>query len=588
MIHPPSLNWLRLVVLSLSILMTTYAHAEQQNTSEANDTLLTPVPMTVLSPPATRSPRETLFGFLDKAKQAEGIVYALEETTRHEKGLFHTQEHLAEGQHAEDLFKQAIRTLNLSDIPENYRDHIGVERALMLFEILKRIPLPPQNTVPTQAADETPSNIIQRWEIPGTEIAIELGQQHQYINEYVFSPETVTRIPDFYNRVKRLPILDTQKYQERNFYEYFTGTPGHLIPPKWSNWLPEWSKNKLYFDQAPWQWFALIVSLIAASSFIIYWLRWYISQHKNNTIQSRDLIIPIIIGGALWGESYLIETLFNITSETFLFIAFVVDTLLFIIASWFTYTAINLIAEKIVVAEGLNSRSIDASFLRTLLRIIAIIAAITVIYFGAQSLNIPIAPLLAGFGALGIAVGIGAQEYFKNVVGGLTIYMDRPFRVGEFCEFGNIAGEVEEIGLRSTRIRALDKTLIIIPNAHLSTANIINVSRMTNRVLKTHLKLRYETSREQIIAITHKINEYLSCEDWAGDNPIIRLETLSDFSIDILVQVNILTPKKVVFLEYQEKFLLKAMEIIKNEGGELAFPSQTLYINQDHAKHDGI
>jgi len=287
----------------------------------------------------------------------------------------------------------------------------------------------------------------------------------------------------------------------------------------------------------------------------------------------------LVISNFLMGD-YVIDQVLNITAEAFGLVSFLFKVLTFIAESWLTYIVINWLAEKIWQSQQLNQHSIDASFIRTLLRLIALMAAATVIYFGAQSLGIPIAPLLAGFGALGLAIGIGAQEYFKNVVGGLTLFLDRPVQLGEYCEFGTIAGVVEEIGLRSTRIRTPNNALVIVPNAYFSNANITNFSRIQSRILKMHLNLRYDTKREQLLLIMGQIRDYLTAHETV-EKPVVRLDKLGDFSLQLLVSANILTNSKNDFFLYQEKFLLHIMEIIENSGTSLAYPSQTLYLKDD-------
>ncbi len=536
-----------------------------------------------LSPPATRSPRDTLREFLDKTTQAINMVNTVEQQAVKEKGLFHTPQHIAQGAYAEELLEQAIRTLNLSDIPEAHRARVGLERALMLKEIFERIPLPEQNTIPDSSAVGDTDKPLQRWEIPGTEIAIVLGVKDQYVDEYLFSPDTVHRIPEFFAQVHNLPPLRQSSLNQYNFYDYYTSTPGHLLPPKWNLWLPDWSKDALYLDQTLWQWMAMGGTLLLLISISMYLIRWHMHAAHDENHSLLDIIVPLLIGLLLWGSHDLIEDVFNITADVFVGVSFLIKSLLFITASWFTYTLLNWLAEKVWETQELNARSIDASLIRTMLRLISVIAAATVIYFGAQSLGIPIAPLLAGFGAMGLAIGIGAQEYFKNVVGGLTLFLDRPVRIGEDCEFGNIRGTVTDIGLRSTRILTLDKTLVIVPNSYFSTANITNLSRRSCRVLRASIGLRYETTHEQLQSIMDNLRHYLDEMPWI-ENHRVRLEALGDFSLTVGIKADVMTHDLEKFLEHQETLLLKVMEIVAAAGTDLAFPSQTVYLEPQPQK----
>lgn len=567
-----------IMLVNASVCVAGNNKTDQKTVISANSTTQQST-LNPLSPPATRSPQDTLFEFLDKSRKAIGIIQNIQQRAMQEDGFFHSPEDIAQGNYAEELLEQAIRTINLSDIPEANRSRVGLERALMLKEILERIPLPKRDAIPDQNTVTTGDKKLQRWEIPGTEIAIVRGIKERYIDEYLFSPETVHRIPQFFAEVKQLPPVDPAMQSQYNFYDYYTSTPGRILPPKWSLWLPDWSKDELYLDQTLWQWIALGVTLLILLSISTYLIRWYlhVSHNENHTII--DLVIPLIISLLLWGEHYLIGDVFNITSDIFVLISFLLHSLTFIAASWFTYTFINWIAEKIWEKQEISANTIDASLIRTLLRLVAVVGAATVIYFGAQSLGVPIAPLLAGFGALGLAIGIGAQEYFKNVVGGLTLFLDRPVRVGELCEFEDIRGRVEEIGLRSTRIRTLENLLVIVPNSHFSTANITNISRIPSWILKSQIGLRYETTREQLQTIMEELRQYLEEATWI-ERYRVNFSSLGDYSLDISIKATVATPNKEEFLKHQETFLLKTMQIVEAAGTDFAFPSQTLYLEQ--------
>lgn len=534
-----------------------------------------------LSPPLTRTPRDTLFEFINKMNQSAQIIFWVEQQAIREGGLFHQKDHIKQGYHAEELLEQAIRTLDLSDIPEGQRQHIGWERAMMLKDVLDRIPLPKPEDVPGTLNDDA-GNTIKIWELPGTEILLShIQQDEHHLGEYLFSKETVDRIPEFYNEVRTMPRQAHAQEGMPDMYLYYTSTPGHLLPPKWSLYLPEWSTNVLYWDQTPWQWFALLVTLLLLLIISSYIIRIYRRVDNPATHTFLDVSLPLVLFLLTWGALYIIRDVLNITDRVFAVTDFALEALMFILASWATYVTFNWIAEYFF-QNHTTANSISGNLFKTLLRIISIIAAGTVIYFGAESLSIPIAPLLAGFGALGIAVGMGAQEYFKNVVGGLTLFIDRPVHVGDYCEFGDIRGSVENIGLRSTRIRTPDKTLVTVPNLHFSNANIVNHSMRPSRVLKTTLGLRYETSRGQIQQVMQSIRDYLDSHPMISSQRV-NFDSLGDFSLNINVKATVDTHDIEEFLAVQEAFLLEVMKIVEETGTDFAFPSQTLYMGQDQA-----
>ena len=156
------------------------------------------------------------------------------------------------------------------------------------------------------------------------------------------------------------------------------------------------------------------------------------------------------------------------------------------------------IGERIAASSRLERASIDASLIRVAARVAGIAAAIAIIFIGATEIGLPIYGVIAGLGVGGLALGLAARPTLENLIGGFILYADRPVRVGDFCKFGDEFGTVEEIGLRSTRIRAIDRTLITIPNAEFSNMELINFTRRDQTLLDTTIGLRYETTAAQM------------------------------------------------------------------------------------------
>jgi len=290
---------------------------------------------------------------------------------------------------------------------------------------------------------------------------------------------------------------------------------------------------------------------------------------RNEEHTLSDLKAPAFIMALLYVATYLIDDQFNITAEVETVVMQLLKSLIYMAQSWLIFGIIIWVGERLSAVQSVGKRAIDASFIRTLFRLIAIIGAGTVIYFGAQSMGIPVAPLLAGFGALGLAVGIGAQEYFKNVVGGLTLFLDRPVRVGEKCEFGTIRGRIESIGLRSTQIRAADKTLLIVPNSHFSTVNILNSSRKSKHVFKTTVSLGYGTSHAQICLILSEIKSYLTHLEWVVKSEV-TLESLTTSAINIAISADTNIDPTHSIAVFLETTLLRIIEIVETAGAQFA------------------
>jgi len=521
---------------------------------------------TPLSPPATRSPRETLFEFISKINEACNLIKEAEASARAEGGMFHSEENLKKAAHAQELLEQAVRTFDLSEVPEVHREAVGLEAALMLKDIFDRIAIPNKKDVPN--FNKTDKDSDHRWEVPGSEIAIAKASKNQYTNEYLFTPQTIKQIPAYYEEIKEFPPITTGVAY--NMYAYYTSTPGNLLPPKWSFLLPTWSKDKLYWEQTLWQWSALILTQIINIIIVIMLFRWRRRHHGSSQIEGIDLSIVSILFLIFWSNNIFIFEVLNITGQVYQVVSAILQTGSYIMLSIFTYLLINYISKKMIEdKQNVNEISIDTSIIETLFKVFSIISATMVLYFGAKSLGVPIAPLLAGFGALGLAIGMGAQEYFRNVIGGFTIFLDRHIKVGEYCEFDNIQGQVVKIGLRSTQILTDDKTLVTVQNSIFSSANISNYSRSTSKRFVKLIRLEHDTPSTKIIAIQKAIKGYLMLDKLISFSSV-HFEDINNSSLDIAIDIELATTDENLYIEFKEKFFLKVMEIVENEEVEFA------------------
>lgn len=189
---------------------------------------------------------------------------------------------------------------------------------------------------------------------------------------------------------------------------------------------------------------------------------------------------------------------------------------------------------------------------------------------------------LAALGIGGLAVALGAQKLFENLIGSLTLIADRPMRIGDFGRFGDTLGTVEEIGIRSTRIRTLNRTVLTIPNGQLSAETIENYSQRDRFWFHPILNLRYETSPDQMRHVLQALRTMLA-EHVKVDSATarVRLISLGSHSLDIEIFAYIIAWDYAGFLEIQEDLLLRCMDIVAESGSGFAFPSQTLYLGRD-------
>jgi MscS family membrane protein len=198
------------------------------------------------------------------------------------------------------------------------------------------------------------------------------------------------------------------------------------------------------------------------------------------------------------------------------------------------------------------------------------------------SLGFNMSTALAGLGIGGLAIGFGAQKTIENLFGGVSVLWDEVFRVGDTCRFGDRTGTVEDIGLRSTRIRTEDRTLVAIPNGVVATINLENFSRRDKILFKTNLGLRPETKADHMRFVLAEIRRLLYSHPKVETKTVrVRLTDIAGSSLNVEVLSYILTRDFNEFAAIREDLLLRFMDVMEDSGGGLALPSQTLYLGRD-------
>lgn len=197
--------------------------------------------------------------------------------------------------------------------------------------------------------------------------------------------------------------------------------------------------------------------------------------------------------------------------------------------------------------------------------------------------GIQVGAIIAGLGLFGVAVALGAQDLFKNLIAGLFVIGERRFHPGDWILVqGIVEGTVEEIGFRTTTVRRFDKAPVYVPNAQLSDNAVTNFSRMTYRRIKWVIGLEYGSTGEQLAQIRAAIEEYVTNnKDFvqpSETSSFVRIDRFSDSSIDILLYCFTRTTDWIEWLAIKEQLLLRIKEIVEEAGTGFAFPSRTLYL----------
>ncbi len=283
--------------------------------------------------------------------------------------------------------------------------------------------------------------------------------------------------------------------------------------------------------------------------------------------------VPVVAG--LFAAIYYLElegTTKEVATE-------ITRTMITMVLFWAIYRAIGPISRLFSGLEKIISEEFVIWIVKALRVMVLIVAAATIL----QLWGIQIGPIIAGAGLIGVAVALGAQDLFKNLIAGILILGERRFRHGDWVRVeGLVEGTVESIGFRSTVVRRFDKAPVMVPNAQLSDTAVINFSQMIYRRIYWNIGVEYSTTIEQLREIRDGIESYiLGHDDFVppeSASTFVRIDRFNDSSIDILVYCFTKTTKWGEWLEVKEELAYKIMEIVHEAGTGFAFPSTSLYI----------
>tara|TARA_Y100000590_G_scaffold274975_1_gene308751 strand:- start:298 stop:1437 length:1140 start_codon:yes stop_codon:yes gene_type:complete len=319
------------------------------------------------------------------------------------------------------------------------------------------------------------------------------------------------------------------------------------------------------------------------AKFIIGRLSKLVLKSKNtiddtvvNVVEGPLKFLPVVIGFFV-ASSYI-----NLNNDIQNFIDLINRTLITIFIFWLLHQLIIPFAFLIKSFEEKLTTALVDWTLKGLKIIIIILGVVAIL----ELWGIKVGPVIAGLGLFGVAVALGAQDLFKNLISGIMILMERRFKIGDVINVsGEAEGTVEQIGFRSTLIRKFDSNAVTVPNFKFAEQSVTNLSRRIHRRIRWVIGLEYRTTTEQLKNIRNKIKTYLDeAEQFANDgssyykSSYVRIENFSDSSIDMFVECFTKDSDWKKFIETKEQLAFKIKTIVENEKAGFAFPSQSLYV----------
>jgi MscS family membrane protein len=231
-----------------------------------------------------------------------------------------------------------------------------------------------------------------------------------------------------------------------------------------------------------------------------------------------------------------------------------------------------------------SSSAAATSLLRVGRRVVDVVIVFTGVFVVLRRFGVDPTPILAGLGVGGIAVALAAQKTLENLIAGASLIFDQAVRVGDFLKVGDVQGTVDHIGLRSTRIRTLDRTVVSIPNSQIANASLETFSARDKFWFHPVVGLRYETTPKQLRAVVDGTRRLLEDHPSVAPESVrVRFIRLGSFSLDVEVFAYLVARDWNHFLELQEQLLFAVTDIVDRAGAQIAFPSQTMYVATEQA-----
>lgn len=379
---------------------------------------------------------------------------------------------------------------------------------------------------------------------------------------WLISSDTLVKIPELYDQVQARHVE--------------TRLPNVLV--------------KHEFAEMPlWQFLALVVALPVAAA--LGWLilalleiplRWWARRRGQMDVANwRSVSGPAwLLAGTLIHQVFAVYLHIPLLPRHYYFQ--ITSVALIVSATWILWRMVQWALLRVrnrALTRGLAGTGslmlLGERILKALIFVVGIFAVLS-------NLGFNMSTALAGLGIGGLAIGFGAQQTIANLFGGVSVLGDEVFRVGDVCRFGDRTGVVEDIGLRSTRIRTDERTLVAIPNGTVATINLENLSRRDKILFKTTLGLRPESKPDHVRFVLAEIRRLLYSHPKVETKSVrVRLTDIAGTSLSVEVFVYILTRDFNEFAAVREDLLLRIMDVMEDSGGGLALPSQTLYLSRD-------
>jgi len=283
--------------------------------------------------------------------------------------------------------------------------------------------------------------------------------------------------------------------------------------------------------------------------------------------------LPIVIG------FFIASYYMTFSEESRAVVDTINRTLITILIFWVIHQIIEPISYILSGLDKVLTRELIGWIIKSLKILIFILGLAAVL----ELWGIKIGPIIAGLGLFGVAVALGAQDLFKNLISGILVLVEKRFKIGDWILVeGIIEGIVEKIGFRSTVIRKFDKSIAIIPNFQFAENAVINISQTTNWIISWTINLQYDSTIDQLKTIRNEIEDYIKKnEDYKPElGYAVRVDQFSESSIDMYIRCFTKTDDWDEWLAVKERLAIQIKQIVEKNKASFAFPSQSIYVEK--------
>lgn len=254
-------------------------------------------------------------------------------------------------------------------------------------------------------------------------------------------------------------------------------------------------------------------------------------------------------------------------------------------ATWVVFRLIDVVAQGLMRVTEETESKLDDQLVPLVRKTLKVFLAVTVGVMVVQNLGYSVTSLIASLGIGGLALALAAKDTVANFFGSLVVFTDQPFHVGDWVQFGDTEGVIEEVGFRTTRVRRFDKALVTVPNQMFTSLPIINYSRRDIRRIKLEVGLSYETTPEQMRAFIDRVKQMLGTHSGIDQGfHMVRFTGFEASSLTVLVYAFSNTAAWEAYLLIQEDVMLQIIDLVEEMGLEIAYPTRTLHLRQEEER----